>query len=181
MIIDALIDLLGDKPSDEIAIRDIARRAGVAERTVYRHFPDRRGLHEAVTERFREEDGPTMGDADDLDDLADLIGDVYATFEASPRETAAAVLLNADPRRLAEETAERSTQWVERTARSLPELDERQCLGVAAITRTLGSSQMWLRLREEFGMEGDESAALVEWAIRALLAEVRSGNVPFDG
>lgn len=179
LIIDALVDLLADKPSDEISTRDIARRAGVAERTVYRHFPDRRGLHDALSERFRDEDGPVMDDADDLDDLADLIAAVHATFEANRRETTAAVLLNADPRRLSGETEERTAQWVQRTARSFPDLDERQCLGVAAITRTIGSSQMWLRLREEFGIGNGESGELVAWAMRALIDETRRGNVPF--
>ena len=44
LILDALTALLGDRRADEVTTRDIAAAAGVSERTVYRHFPDRTAL-----------------------------------------------------------------------------------------------------------------------------------------
>lgn len=178
LIIEALTDLLSDRPSDEISTKDIAEQAGVSERTVYRHFPDRRGLHEALASHWVEEHGPRVEQANNLGDLAEMIAEAYAGFEAQPRETVALVVVNADPRRPASDTAERSARWVEVTARSFPDLDERQALGLAAITRMFGSSQTWLRLREEFGVQGTASAALVSWAMRAMIDEVERGNPP---
>jgi AcrR family transcriptional regulator len=44
LILDAVTTLLADRRADEVATRDIAAAAGVSERTVYRHFPDRDSL-----------------------------------------------------------------------------------------------------------------------------------------
>jgi AcrR family transcriptional regulator len=178
LIVEALIDLLAERPSDEISTRDIARAAGVSERTVYRHFPDRRELHEALAERLLAQP-PSIDEVDDLDELAVRVADAYMAFEANSRETIAAALLNVDPRRLASDTARRSARWVDLTGRTFPDLDERQRLGLAAVTRLLGSSQTWLRLREEFGIAGDESATLAQWAIGALVEQTRRGAPPF--
>ena len=178
LIIEALTDLLFERPTDEISTKDIAEHAGVSERTVYRHYPERRGLHEALAAHWVGEHGPDVENADSLGDLAELIAEAYLGFEAQARETVAMVAVNADPRRPASDTARRSARWVEVTARSFPDLDERQSLALAAITRMFGSSQTWLRLREEFGIRGAASAALASWAMRALIEEVQRGNPP---
>ena len=178
LIIEALTDLLSERPTDEISTKDIAEHAGVSERTVYRHYPERRGLHEALAAHWVGEYGPDVENADSLGDLAELIAEAYLGFEAQARETVAMVAVNADPRRPASDTARRSARWVEVTARSFPDLDERQSLALAAITRMFGSSQTWLRLREEFGIQGAASAALASWAMRALIEEVQRGNPP---
>jgi AcrR family transcriptional regulator len=180
LIVEALIDLLAERPSDEISTRDIARAAGVSERTVYRHFPDRRELHEALAARLLAQP-PSIDEVDDLDELVVRVAEAYAAFDANSRVTIAAALLNVDPRRLASDTAHRTQRWVELTGRTFPDLDERQRLGLAAVTRLLGSSQTWLRLREEFGIAGDESAALAQWAIGALVEQTRRGLPPFAG
>lgn len=179
LIIESLTDLLAERPSDEISTRDVARVAGVSERTVYRHFADRRALHEALSDRWMEDDdGPSIDDAEHLDDLVEMTLDAYRGFERRPRETIASVLLNADPRRVASDTAHRSDQWIELTDVSFPDLDEQQRIGLAAVTRILGSAQVWLRLREEFGLGGEATGHLASWAIGALLAEARGGNPP---
>ena len=41
----------------DLTFRSVAERAGVGERTVYRHFPTERHLHDAVMERLESEAG----------------------------------------------------------------------------------------------------------------------------
>src|SRR5689334_15908321 len=48
IILDALIDQLVDTGAFEYSVFEIARRAGVSVRTVYRHFPDRESLFKAL-------------------------------------------------------------------------------------------------------------------------------------
>src|SRR5580700_11258714 len=43
----------------ELTFRAVAERARVSERTVYRHFPTERDLHDAVMSRLEEEAGVT--------------------------------------------------------------------------------------------------------------------------
>ena len=57
LILDAVTTLLGDRRADEVTTREIAAVAGVSERTVYRHFPDRDALLEGLSLRVSGIDG----------------------------------------------------------------------------------------------------------------------------
>lgn len=178
LILDALTALLSEHPSDEISPNDIASRADVAERTVYRHFPDRSSLHDGLAQRALDVGGPDIDDVDTLDDVVDIVPEVYATFDQHEALTRAAVLLSADPRRMAADSKRRSQKWSAATDRTFPDLDQSQRLGLTAMTRIFGSAQTWLRLREEFGMDADQSGALAAWAMQAMLNDTRRGNPP---
>jgi AcrR family transcriptional regulator len=179
LILDAVTSLLGDRRADEVTTRDIAAAAGVSERTVYRHFPDRDALLEALTQRLPELDGtrPSFA-AGGLEDLAatgrrlmELLDEHYVTARAE-------AVFNADPRRFAAGTQTNTRAMLELLAKELPELGEREQLRIAAVLRCLVSTQAWLRMREEFGVTGTESGPVVEWVIDAVVRELRAGNTP---
>ena len=60
----------------ELTFRAVAERAGVGERTVYRHFPTERHLHDAVMQRLEEEAGITYEDVT-LDNLGAVTAKVF--------------------------------------------------------------------------------------------------------
>jgi hypothetical protein len=93
-------------------------------------------------------------------------------------EATAEVILNSDPRRYSEATRQRSAELLQSIAQWLPELSARDQVRVGALFRVLGSSQTWLRLREEFGMTGIESGEVVGWAIGTLTQAIRAGEFP---
>ncbi len=179
LILDALTSLLGDRRADEVTTRDIATAAGVSERTVYRHFPDRAALLEGLTQRLPQLGGvkPSF-EAGGLDALAptsrhlmELLDEHYVTARAE-------AVFNADPRRFAAETRENTRQMREMLAKELPQLSEREQLRIAAVIRCLVSTQAWLRMREEFGVPGTESGPVVAWLIDTIIRELRAGNAP---
>jgi AcrR family transcriptional regulator len=150
----------------------------VSERTVYRHFPDRAALVEALTARLVAvtDRGPVVPTR--LEDLKPMVIKLMADLESRPAEARAEAIFNADPRRYAAPTREHTRQFVEVVAASLPDLDEKQQRGVAAIVRVLVSGQAWLRMREELGVGGDDSGPLVAWVLDALLHEIERGSPP---
>ena len=87
-------------------------------------------------------------------------------------------MLNADPRRFTPESRARTDDIMRAVARSFPELDDRDHRRVAALVRTFISVQTWLRMREEFDIDGAESGPLVNWALTTLVREIRAGNLP---
>ncbi len=68
----AAMQLLAQKPANEIGLREVARAAGVSHNAPYHHFSDRNGLLKALAERS----------------MAELVETVRAAVEktSSPRE-----------------------------------------------------------------------------------------------
>jgi AcrR family transcriptional regulator len=64
----------------DLTFRAVADRAGVGERTVYRHFPTERHLHDAVMQRLESEAGIRYEDVD-LGNLAEVTSRVFASLQ----------------------------------------------------------------------------------------------------
>jgi len=177
-ILDALGALLAEQAVDEVTTKEIAREAGVSERTVYRHFPDRTALVEGLTARFlgSGERVPTVPER--VEDLKSVAIELMSVLEAHHIEAQAEALLNADPRRFTSRTSLHTTQFRQLVADGHPELDVGQQQSVAAIVRTLISAQTWLRMRAEFDIDGDASGPIIAWVIDAMMHEIERGNPP---
>jgi AcrR family transcriptional regulator len=179
LILDAVTTLLDDRRADEVTARQIAATAGVSERTVYRHFPDRDALLEGLSRRLPHLDGvkPAFGPGS-LEDLAPTSCRLMEVLDAHYVTARAEAVFNADPRRFAADTQANTSEMRELLARELPELSEREQLRIAAVIRCLASTQAWLRMREEFGVPGTESGPVVAWVIDIIIRELRAGNTP---
>jgi AcrR family transcriptional regulator len=180
LILDALTELLDGRPADEITTREIADLAGVSQPTVYRHFPDRNALLEGLTGRMvalMDAAGEYARPAA-LDDLAAQAEMGMSLPERVPVLAKAEAILNADPRRLSQDSRERSAALLRIVAEALPDYDDRDHLRITALLRNLYSMQVWLRMREEFGIYGDEAGPIVGWAVDTLVREIRAGNFP---
>ena len=179
-ILDAFTELLADSRADEITTRKIAKRAGVSQPTVYRHFPDREALLRGISSRLADlMDHPDgLPGVATMDDFGPSIEVLFTASEKFPVEVRAEALLNADPRRYSAETRQHSQEVIELVAAAFPDLDERRRAHVAGLLRCLGSAQSWLRMREEFDVPGAESGPLMRWAIDTLVSGVRNGALP---
>jgi AcrR family transcriptional regulator len=179
LILDAVTTLLGDRRADEVTTRDIAAEAGVAERTVYRHFPDRQALLEGLAQRLPPLEGVTPSFAvDGLEALGPTARRLMELLEEHSVAARAEAVFNADPRHFAAGTRTNTRDMTEMLAKELPELGERERLRLAAMFRCLASTQAWLRMREEFGVPGTESGPVVAWVIDTIVRELRTGNTP---
>jgi AcrR family transcriptional regulator len=182
LILDAVTALLETRRIDEVTTREIAQTAGVSERTVYRHFPDRDALLTGLSARLVRELGdrqdPMRPRIDTVDDLKAAVVRLMAGLEEFHVAARAEALFNADPRRFSPDTRANSEQFPIAIAAILPELGKQECLRLAAVVRCLLSAQAWLRMREEFGISGDDSGPVVAWVLDAIVNEVHRGNLP---
>ena len=64
----------------DLTFKAVAERAGVGERTVYRHFPTEQHLHDAVMQRLEAEAGIAYEDVD-LANLTDVTARVFASLQ----------------------------------------------------------------------------------------------------
>ncbi len=174
LILDALTEIASADGFEQVVIRDLATAAGVSERTVYRHFPDRQTLLDGLIDRMAER-GKWEEQQGALTSLRGIAGAVEATFrqfDENEAGTRAAARLNLDPARSARDTVERTERIARALDESLPELDPANRLGVLAVVRTLVSSRTWLRMRDEFGLTGSEAARFVRWTIELMIADL---------
>ena len=66
-----------------LTIRAVAEKAGVNERTVYRHFVNEQGLRDAVMHEFEEEAGIDLRGMQ-LEDVADVTARIFAHVSSYP-------------------------------------------------------------------------------------------------
>lgn len=177
-ILDALVALLADRPVDEVTTRELAQAAGVSERTVYRHFPDRRTLVESLTTRFINSGDLVPTYPERFEDLGLAAIEIMRALEAHHAEAQAEALLNADPRRFSTQTSRHSEQLRSLVETDMPDLDAGQQRSLAAILRVLISAQTWLRMRAEFGIDGETSGPVLAWVLEAMRHEIDRGNLP---
>jgi AcrR family transcriptional regulator len=80
-VLDAVVEAFRDRGL-EFSVQEVADRAGLAHRTVYRHFPTRDALIDGVAERFEAsfaERGFTEGDT--IDEVVDRTEARFAWFD----------------------------------------------------------------------------------------------------
>ena len=172
-ILDALVALLVAEGIEDLSVRTLAARAGVSERTVYRYFPDRPalldGLGEFVAERVQWNDPADF--AGDLEDLAELVIDNYASYERYPDEVRALALLSADPARTSKLSKRNQDVIRDAIARAHPDMPAEVVQVFEAALHVAASSRTWLRYRDEFGLSAEQAARAARRSVRAIIAE----------
>lgn len=174
-IIDAGAVILDEHPVwnwDALTIRAVAERAGVSERTVYRHFAHERALRDAVMQRLEEESGLQI-EALGLEDLQEFTARVLAyvsTFPLAPRTTHDATLLAASRRQreiLLGAVRHASPRWSAR--------DRTIAAAVLDVVRSVGSYE---RLVADWGLDPDDAIIAATWAIGIVEDAIRAGQRP---
>lgn len=183
LILDTLSETVAEQGLLDFSVRELAKRAGMSERTVYRHFPDRDALFDALIDKTSQEldwDGAEdrMG-LRSYDDIAHGVEQSFRGFEAEEIPTRVAIQLQHGLRQPSGDVRRRNDRHRRILAEALPEVDDEARARLFALLRVIMSSRTWLRLKEEFGLDGDESGPLVGWAVQLMVDEVkRTGHVP---
>lgn len=174
-ILEAAAELILSDGLTDFSMREVASRAGVAERTVYHHFPSRQelldGLNAWVTEQLEER--RLQADPREIEDLPGRVAAIFAAFDEIGVPARAMARLSASQGMRSEGYRERTAAFRERFADVLDTLPADQADRRFAVLRHLVSSTTWLTLRDEFGLEGDEAARAVSWALETLLDDLR--------
>lgn len=155
-----------------LTVRAVAERAGVNERTVYRHFGGERGLHDAMMRRLQQDAGVDL-DRIRLDDVARITArafDEVATFQG----TAPPPL---DP--TLSDTAERRRRaLLAAVGDAAPTLGPAQQARAAAALDALWNVSTYESLVANWGFDHDQAVRTAVWMVRLVEAAVRAGDAP---
>lgn len=171
VIVDALIEQLVETGAFEFSYYSLGRRAGVSVRTIYRHFPTRGDIIEALSRRLNK-----------------LVAIEYphtregiqfvtrAAYEIYDRHANAFIAqLEAGQGRLRKTGRSKRSQLMQSIlARDLPNTPPERLAGVAGLMICLFSPTIWQRLRDDAGLDGKQGGELVAWAIEALWRALES-------
>jgi AcrR family transcriptional regulator len=174
-IVEALAALIDEEHPLEISMTAVAKRAGVSEPTVYRHFPTKRDLFAALADhQFRT---VTSGLAPvSADELAQVVRTVFqrsADIEATIRWTLAAP----DPERVPRPNAQARLAMLRTALRDvLEDLDDDTAQFLLRTVLLLTSPMAWLYWKDYIGLEPAAAAHTTGWAIKTLTGAIQPPN-----
>ncbi len=173
-IVDALVAQLTEDGGAGVNYAALARRAQVSIQTLYRHFPTRDALLDALTRRVER----AMGLRELPHDRDGVLATVRALFPRFDRHAAlfaAQVHAGTRSRVRARGRSRRASAFEEVLAKATPHLRPERRRAAAGILHFLVSANTWHRLRDELGLDGAQSGEITAWAVdtlwRALEAE----------
>jgi AcrR family transcriptional regulator len=155
-----------------LTVRAVADRAGVSERTVYRHFANERTLRDAVMHRLEEEAGIDLS-ALRLGGIAGVVRRTFEHLSAYPIPLRAPLddtLQETDRRRrsaLLEALAPYAATW-----------DDAERELVAALFDVLWSNASYERLVADWHIEPTTAAAGSAWVAKLVAGAVEEGSRP---
>jgi AcrR family transcriptional regulator len=175
-ILDAAGKLMEDLGLEEFSFGEIARVAGVKERTVYRHFPSKSALIDGLCAWYQRR--VSYGDFSRTE--ADLLAKPLQMFQAFDENERLARALWASPQgrefRLSN-VEDRKAGIKAAIADAVRDLPPRQAKWLAAVVHVLLSSATWQTMKDYWGLSGIEAGKASAMAMALLLNAVRA-NVP---
>jgi AcrR family transcriptional regulator len=155
-----------------LTVRAVARRAGVNERTVYRHFANERGLRDAVMAQVETEAGIELeGMAlEDVAGVATRIFEHVSSFPLGPGPVLDPTLSEANRRQhqaLLDALAAHSQTWTpaERTM-------------AAGMLDVLWSVGAYERLVRDWQLDPRQAIDAISWVIDMVVSAVHQGRAP---
>lgn len=170
-IMEAVAEIIGEGRILCFSVKEVADRAGVSYGSVYRHFPTRESLLEALYESAAEIIGSTFTPLS-LDEIPAMAGKTVAMFEEKAAIIQAFTMALAANNVQPQSRRQRGQMVQQMVAESAPHLDPEVARQVAAIICHLHSSLTWTTLRQRFGLSAEATADALTWALQALVRDL---------
>ncbi|MEG9248476.1 helix-turn-helix domain-containing protein [Arthrobacter sp. Soc17.1.1.1] len=174
-ILDCATASLREHPFDDISYRALGDAVGVSERTVYRHFPTRSHLLEALGQRLEETEFP-LGAFVTIPEFIDAAKARFRAFDEAP----AFAFVCARAASLSP-TGQPEPTFFTRTILAMletahPSLNTRDLHRVAAALRYFAAAQFWARMRSGFDMDALEISEVFERTVMQALDDLPTGT-----
>jgi len=172
-ILGSAVALLREHTFEDISYLDLAEATGVSERTIYRRFPTRSHLLEALASWIEAEQFP-LTDFHTPEEFRAAVRDRFRAYEAAP----GCAFVAARGAALSPTTDAPSVPITSAIFAMLdtaaPTLNRRDAQRIAAAARYFASPIFWARMRTGFDMSAEETVEAFERALAQVLAPVSS-------
>jgi AcrR family transcriptional regulator len=171
-ILEVAMEQLGQGPRGTFSHESIAEAAGMGARTVYRHFPDRAILLEALWERLREATHVSFPSSED--EILPMARKVFQEFDANETLVRAVLTSPAGTEVRERGGVEGRAAFATSLAPLIDGLPEQQRSMIVAVFVAVYSAPFWNLLRERGRLSGPDAQEAVVWALSTLLRAARS-------
>ena len=167
-ILDAAIAEMSVNDLEALTMAGVAERAGVTERTVFRHFPSRDALIQAVWPRMQSR-VRSRGFPHTADDLVATPPHLFPEFDKEENLVRASAFSSAgrEVRRAANPQRQEAMRACVRDA--FPNLAEPELTRLAAIVQLIDSAYAWAVMKEHWDFSGEEAGQAASEALAVLL------------
>lgn len=178
-ILETVAEIINEGRILDFSIKEVADRAGVSYGSVYRHFSTRESLIEALYEAVSEivaQSSPFSPKS--LEEIPAEMGKTLTLFEENPtivQAFAIALMVNnVHPN----SRHQRDQQIQQIVLESNPHLTPEVSKQAAAILSHLISTLTWATLKQRFGLDSEETANALNWALKTLIKDLinQKGN-----
>ena len=158
----------------DLTFKAVAERAGVGERTVYRHFTTERHLHDAVMQRLESEAGIAYEDVD-LTNIDDVTARVFASLrQFSVRKS---VETPQDPTFVGVDVRRREA-LMRAVSASAPGWSSDQQQMAAGLLDVLWNVPSYERLVGVWGMDGADATRAIGWLMAKVIKAIDDDDPP---
>jgi AcrR family transcriptional regulator len=167
-ILDAAMAALQKEGLEALTIAQVAKDAGITDRTIYRHFQTREDLLKAVWGRMQSRIG-LGGYPQTVEALLAAPAALFPRFDAQEGAVRASMYSPAGREVRASANQARHQAMQACVAEALPDLDAAARRRRAAVIQMIGSSHGWACLKDYWGLDTGEAARAAREAIAILL------------
>ena len=174
-ILDALASRLDRDDPDDVAMPQVAADAGISLRTLYRYFPTREAMFDAVGDHVVARLGLPR-EIDGADDIARVFLESARRGAQSPQLVRAMLWTRLGRRARSphrRRRVESITAALAEVTSHLPRDEARRREGAVVYLTSLSA---WLTVSEECGLSAEDARLGIAWAIDTLIAALRQEN-----
>ncbi|HMG02095.1 MAG TPA: TetR/AcrR family transcriptional regulator [Edaphobacter sp.] len=171
-ILEIAMNQLGQGPRGSFSHESIAKAAGMGARTVYRYFPDRASLLQALWTRLREATQTRFPETEE--EIIPLARTVFREFKAN--EPLVRALITSPAGNEARERAgvEGRAAFSQSLASTLDGMDPDEKARIIAVFVSIYSASFWQLLRDRGLLSDPEAEKAVTWTLDTLLQSLKS-------
>jgi AcrR family transcriptional regulator len=171
-IIDVATDLLIRAPMEPFSHEKVAHAAGLGARTVYRHFPSRADLMQALWERVRAESKTRFPSNED--EVVAFARTQFREFNDREGLVRASLSFSASTELRARGSLEGRPAFRRSLAHITKHLPQSEHRRLIAVCLAIYSAPFWQLLRDRGELTGDEPGDAAAWALTAVLQAAKS-------
>ena len=170
-ILDVAMDMLNTSAQDRFSHESIAQTAGMGARTVYRHFPDRAALLQALWLRVRDITDTKFPAREE--DVVPFVRSVFHAFDQHESLVRAVLSSAAGTEARERGGVEGRRAFAHSLSGLLAGLGATERARIIAVFVAIDSAPFWQLLKDRGGLTGPKAQEAAAWLIEVLLDALR--------